>query len=421
MDYIKLLNEKVSGRFKNLDCTGKLSRIFKVKQWKDTIKVDYIHSDTLHEICILIEHWDTIKYNNVIHIAVLCNYNDSIIDLYQNYNKLTVSEKKSRCYNTYCLYYGKEEGNRRFIEYKEKESKKSIQSSYIEKYGKEEGNRRFIEYKKGLSVSQIERYKNTDEYTKRSCSIRCVEYWMKRGNTRKESEQIISKNQSSILKQFHSTKDNSYYRQNNPMCVEYWMKRGCNENDANVMIQPFLDDFIQTKSNYINKYGDDNGCLKWDKMIDKRNKSMSDYITSEQGMYGKASKESLQYFIPLYKKIRKEYGINKDDVYFGIKGSKEWFLGHGKSYYYKYDFTIRSKKIIIEYNNTRWHPHPDILSEDEWDSWKIHGMLAQDKYDYDCIKNQTARNRGYNVLVIWNTDSFDYNTKIIQEFINEYI
>lgn len=82
-------------------------------------------------------------------------------------------------------------------------------------------------------------------------------------------------------------------------------------------------------------------------------------------------------------------------------------------------FVIRSKKIIIEYNGTRWHPHPKHMNEEEWNSWYINDTNADIKYKRDIDKIKTAKNNGYKCLVIWSDSSYDDNMKRIMNFIKE--
>ena len=391
MDYMRIKNMIVKGVFRRLSPEEKLSRVFTTKQWKDNINVIPTIKH-LEELCKIVEKWDSIDSTSTKHLAILCNYNESIYDLFTKYDKLTTSKKKARTIESYCLYYGEKQGR---IEYEK--------------------------YKKKLSDAQIRRYSIIDNYTKRKNSQFCKEYWMAKGYDEDEAIKIISVYQSKISKNFHSSKKKSYYKTKNPLCKEYWMAKGYDEDEAIYLTKPYIDNFKLTKQNYIKRYGNEEGIKKWNNLIKRRSYSFSKYLKSNNGIYGKASKESLQYFIPLYKILRKDYNIQRDDIFIGVRGSKEWYLAYGNTYYYRYDFTIKSKKVIIEYNNLRWHPHPDRMTKEDWDSWYIHGMTAYDKYEYDRIKYQTAINRGYHLLVIWNNDGYDYNMNMIKRFIDEHI
>lgn len=92
--------------------------------------------------------------------------------------------------------------------------------------------------------------------------------------------------------------------------------------------------------------------------------------------------------------------ITKNDIVWGISNNKEFILTDfekNKSYFY--DFVVKSKKIIIEYNNSFWHPRvgkewKGILNYDE--------LLKRDK-----DKEELAINRGYRVYYIWNDDDIE--------------
>ena len=408
----------VKGVFKRLTPEDKLCRIFKTKNWKDNLVIDNITINILQELCCIVKEWDVIYHIKVVHIATLCSFNDTIIDFYNEYYTIPSSKRKARCKLNYILYYGKAEGIKRWLEYN-KNNNISYKKKLILKYGETEGIKRWLEYKQILSEKQKERYKNTTINEKRKYSCRCIEYWLSKGYSVDDAKEVISKMQSKSSLKRHEKMTPVDYRKNNPMCEEYWLSKGYSVDESMIMKQPYLDNFIMTKDNFIRLH--DNGEQKWNDMISKRKKSMKSYISNNHAMFGVASKESLRYFIPLYRKIRTKYNIDRKDIYFGVKGSMEYFIGHGKSYYYMYDFTISSKRIIIEYNNLRWHPHPIKMNVDEWNNWNIHGMNAQNKYDYDRIKIETAINHGFDVLVIWSCDSKEYNFNKIEGFINEHI
>ena len=99
----------------------------------------------------------------------------------------------------------------------------------------------------------------------------------------------------------------------------------------------------------------------------------------------------------LYKKIRKN-GVQKTDIVWGISGSKEFVLtdfDNDRSYFY--NFVIKSKKIIVEYNNLFWHPR----KREEWRGIGDYDKILQ----YQEIKEKLAISRGYVVYYVWNDDN----------------
>lgn len=134
---------------------------------------------------------------------------------------------------------------------------------------------------------------------------------------------------------------------------------------------------------------------------------------------GCASKQSLEIFLPLRQYIIKTNQIDKTDIYLGISGSKEWYIKDEEySRGYLYDFTIKSKSIIIEYNGEKWHPKKKLKNNYPfvYDNFKT----INEKYEYDRRKIEYCKEKGFSVLEIWSDDSKDYNNEKIKEFLNGF-
>jgi len=83
-----------------------------------------------------------------------------------------------------------------------------------------------------------------------------------------------------------------------------------------------------------------------------------------------------------------------------------------------YDFTHKEKRKIIEFNGDYWHANPTIY-ESSWVN-PTTKKTALELWDYD--KNMIAKNRGYNILVVWESDYIKYKKRIIDKcmrFLNE--
>lgn len=230
------------------------------------------------------------------------------------------------------------------------------------------------------------------------CSRYQKTFWMNRGYTEQEAKEKVSEIQSGVSRKFHKrvrdSEDKDYYKRRNPISDLYWISRGYTKEEAQVLKIPFLDKSQRSYDRYTKKYGEE-GKYKLLEGINKRKIT----LLKKCGTYtcnGMTSKESLKFFIPLYKKLRKMYGIEKSDIYWGIKGSREYASSYnGRSMFY--DFTIHSLKLVIEYNNEFWHPREGI-------EWK--GIIDYESAMlYDRTKIDHMTNRGYKVVVVWNTDN----------------
>jgi len=154
---------------------------------------------------------------------------------------------------------------------------------------------------------------------------------------------------------------------------------------------------------YISRYGEEEGKLKWDKY-------KINYMNSI------ASKESLLVFDVITDWLI-SLGLDKNDIYVGKRGSKEYFLNNNGSFYL-YDFTIRSERLIIEYNGVNWHANPNWSNEVlvEWKHPFSDETYEENINNYN-KKIDTACNNGFKVLTLWSDVSLEENLKISKDFI----
>jgi very-short-patch-repair endonuclease len=110
-----------------------------------------------------------------------------------------------------------------------------------------------------------------------------------------------------------------------------------------------------------------------------------------------------------------EYGIEYNDVYIGYEDRNEYYIKDGLNIYF-YDFVIRSKKIIIEYNGIAFHPKLENIDFFKPILTKLSPIELYNKQKY---KVELAEKNGFKVLEIW-SDDVDSVSKCI-EFIKNNI
>ena len=71
-----------------------------------------------------------------------------------------------------------------------------------------------------------------------------------------------------------------------------------------------------------------------------------------------------------------------------------------------YDFTIRSKKIIIEYNGVAFHPKNE---NSEWSNPFKRNVTSKEAFEKQKEKLEIATQRGFSVLEIWSDDKENLN------------
>ena len=134
-------------------------------------------------------------------------------------------------------------------------------------------------------------------------------------------------------------------------------------------------------------------------------------------LFGKASKESLKVFKPLIEWCL-NIGIKYDDIYIGIDDKSEYFLKDDNIYFY--DFTIKNKKIIIEYNGVAFHARPEELDKNEWFN-PFTKESASDNIKKNLIKKKVAIDNGFDILEIWSDECYLNNIEICKKFISDRI
>jgi hypothetical protein len=257
-----------------------------------------------------------------------------------------------------------------------------------------------------------------------------IEYWIEKGQTLDEAKNEVKKFQTKNSRKMvqNLEKNPKKYTSRTWSQYRYWMeKHGLPEEDAKKKVSD-LQGMINV-SKLMEKYGDFEGRKRYDTIC--KNLSKSHRIEGYIERYGEevgreeynknlvlkastasTSKESIKFFISIYKKIRNYVG--KEDIFWGISGSKEYFLWDSENAkIFFYDFTILSKKIIIEYHGKRWHPNPSWDNE-KWKKWELFGMNANEKRAFDLYKNSVAEKMGFTVIEVFSDTcgEFDVNELI---------
>ena len=306
-------------------------------------------------------------------------------------------------------------------------------------YSEEDSEKMVFDNQSNASRKCIKKYKDN-----KSRNTRQVGFWMKRGYSEEDSVKIISEIQQTFTldkcklkygdvdgvikhrerqekwqKTLNDREDQDFHMMKS-LSLETFLKKGfdldyyCHiritkqKSDAYIVNKTkkfLIDNNIRLTNENFNRYYDI-------------------FLRKLKECRGEASYESLKYFIPLYKFCRRELNLSKNDIMFGISGSKEFCIikdQSKKSRRYKYDFTILSKKIIVEYNHIDFHPHPDYMDEKTFINFKV--PLSKEngkiKYEYDVVKQRMAEKMGYDVYIIWNHLDFEKQLKTIKEIISE--
>ena len=302
--------------------------------------------------------------------------------LMMNGNQLKANSK----YN-YFLKYGKEEGLKLFYE-KNKNSALTLEN-LKKRYGDDEGLIRWNNFRKKQSggIERFIRYHGKEE------GIKLYNEWCKKNGGNYSLERL-----KSIYGEEEGQKryDETQIKIKSFGTLKYFIDK-YGEEEGTLRYQDKINKlhFGASLEGFIKKYGEEEGPILFKRMKD--NTSLNSFLTrygEEEGtlryqkfvekIYRKpsscVSKESLKYFKPL-SEILSKY-IKNDDIFTGIGGKKyEYYL---KYYYgnipkaYFYDFTILSKKLIIEFNGSYYHAKKEFTYEEKI-KWEKHKRLTADE------------------------------------------
>lgn len=274
-----------------------------------------------------------------------------------------------------------------------------------------------IEYwKKRINSKTDKNYTESEAlYKIRSQRKLNYEYWIERGFSEEDAKNKAKEQQiynSSKRKKYFGITWNQY---------EYWMwKENISENEAKAKVSKLQDNYSIKK--LMEKYGELEGAERYEEMCRKlsHSQSIGGYIERYGEDLGEkkyresiikrcsnsgVSKESIRFFMNIYKNVRKH--LSRDEIYWGISGSKEYFIYDNVSKkIFFYDFTIPSLKIIIEYHGKRFHPNPK-WDRNKWVSWNLSGITADQKREMDLYKNSVAKRFGFDVIEIFYDDIDD--------------
>lgn len=198
----------------------------------------------------------------------------------------------------------------------------------------------------------------------------------------------------SVIKNFISKINET--RPNNTK-ISYWIDKGYNEDDARSMVSNRQKTFSLEKC--IEKLGDEKGTERWS----KRQKIWQQSLMENGNMKCGYSQISQELFYDIMKFYTKD--LNLKNVYFATK-NKEYYISKMDIGFFVYDFTDLNSMKIIEFNGDIYHANPSKYKESDYihPFYKENGPSAKEMWDRDKIKIDVAKERGFDVMTIWESD-----------------
>lgn len=107
------------------------------------------------------------------------------------------------------------------------------------------------------------------------------------------------------------------------------------------------------------------------------------------------------------------------NVYFATK-NKEYYISLKNTGFFIYDFVDLNNMKVIEYNGDQYHANPLIYKENDYPHpyYKENGPSALETWQRDEKKINIAKERGFDVLVIWDSEYRKNKNKTIEKCLN---
>lgn len=338
------------------------------------------------------------------------NRSMSIIDL-SYFECFVAKDLALTIYETHC---NKKSSNLKQYNKDHPENCRNISLDYqIEKYGKELGTQRYNEHIQKL----------------KTISKRSINYWLTICPTEDEAKVEHSKYQSTF------SLEKCILKHGLEAGTEIFNKRQDTwQNTLKSKTPQEIESFNKLKGitieNMIRKYGVEDGNTKYNNWYKTTGRTLEKYQIKyglEEGSkrydeyrkimanshVGGVSKESIKFFTKLYKWLRKNSICKRSDIYWGISGSKEYWLKRNNDIRF-YDFTIKNLNIIIEYNGIAFHAkHGDF----DWKS--AFGANYEDSIKNDKFKKELAEFFNYQIFYVWSNENLETSLEELKRIILE--
>jgi len=224
--------------------------------------------------------------------------------------------------------------------------------------------------------------------------------------------------------------------------LEYWINKGYSEKEAKIKRSERQKTFSKKKC--IEKYGKKEGLIifterqcKWQKTLYKNGKLKSGYSGISQELFFEIIKYvddtkllnqiffaekggdgysgiSQELFFEIIKYVDDTKLLNQ--IFFAEKGGE--YVMDSEYGFYRFDYVDTKNKKIVEYNGDQYHGNPNkYIAEDTPHPFRK-DITAQEMWDNDKRKIDLAKENGFDVLIIWDSE---YRLGNKQDIINKCI
>lgn len=236
-----------------------------------------------------------------------------------------------------------------------------------------------------------------------------IEYWINKGFNEKESEKMVSlyqlENNKKFQKKWKNKKHTYEYKKMYNTNIEYYLDLGYSVEQSEKMLKERQTTFTLEKC--MEKYGEKKGKEIYTERQVKWQKSLLENGNLKCG-FSKISQELFYEILKYY-----EYEDMKN-IYFATK-NMEYFISPKGKKFFVYDFTDLKRNKIIEYNGDEYHANPKMFESNDNPHPFRKEITAQEIWDKDEEKIKTANKKGFDILIIWDSEYRNNKEEIIKK------
>jgi len=179
-----------------------------------------------------------------------------------------------------------------------------------------------------------------------------------------------------------------------PTKIEYYLNKGFSKEESEKMLSERQKTFTLEKC--VEKYGEEKG----KEVFQARQEKWQHSLTKNGNLKSGFSKSSQK----LFYKILENYDYKEHKYIFFATKNKEINLPKENGGVWIYDFADTKRMKIIEYNGDEYHANPKYFEKDDISHPFRKQYTAEQIWEKDSKKIESANNKGFEVLTIWDSD-----------------
>jgi hypothetical protein len=291
------------------------------------------------------------KFNSV--NSKKTNTQESFINRYgelkgkEKYSTFCINNKGNKTLQRFVTKYGEIEGHIKYTELRNREKQRNTKKYYTDKYGEDKGSIIYNKIRDAITYGG-----SREGYISKYGEIE----GLKRIKEVKNTVSLAS------FKKRHGDKI-GLFKYNNFIATKK---------------------INNTKETYILKYGSENGIKRYNKW-----RYSSAICTSG---YSKISQELFNLIDTASDKT----------TFYATKNAE--FMIKSKSGMYFFDYVDSLRKKVIEFHGDIFHGNPTIYQEDDTPNPFNRLLTCRDMWEYDNIKQESIKELGYNIHIVWEKD-----------------